>query len=475
MDFSSLLPGPIRMVEHRRVLGNVSDAGFLGSARHCAEQTCSAVLLSGGPVAAESRYSLAAWDPLLVLQSKGRLCTMRSQRGCITCSEDPFAVLDEFFSVLQPDFDLVRPPFAGGAIGYLAYDLKNVIETLPQTARDDLNLPDMHLFWPRQMLIHDRLTGDLHALKLGTADAEPQAMFPNPVRSERAVGPLRAGALSSNFSRENYAEAVDKVRRYIRQGDVYQVNLSQRYQFPLHGSAFQLWETLYQANPAPFYAFVNAGDHQVLSTSMERLLHRLGDRIETRPIKGTRRRGQTPQEDRKLMAELQASPKDDAELSMIVDLLRNDLGRVCLPRTIRVAEHKRLETYQNVHHLVSIVTGQLPETIHPGELLRATFPGGSITGCPKIRAMEIIDELEPTTRHVYTGAIGYLGWHRNLDLNVAIRTALIHNQTCCFSVGGGIVYDSDPQEEYQETLDKGRTLFQVIAQAGENTVRRVAS
>ena len=195
---------------------------------------------------------------------------------------------------------------------------------------------------------------------------------------------------------------------------------------------------------------------------MERFLFRQGDYLETRPIKGTRPRGRTPEEDEAYRRELADSLKDDAELSMIVDLLRNDLGKVCRARSVNVKEHKRLEAYQNVYHLVSIVTGMLMEGTSHVDILRATFPGGSITGCPKIRAMEIIDELEPTVRHVYTGAMGYLGLHRNMDLNVAIRTAIVANGWGHFSVGGGVVYDSDEEEEYEETLHKGRTLFRLI-------------
>jgi para-aminobenzoate synthetase component 1 len=268
--------------------------------------------------------------------------------------------------------------------------------------------------------------------------------------------------LRSNFTREAYLKAVAKIREYIRQGDVYQVNLSQRFSFPLTGDPFNLFQHLFALNPAPFYAYLNCRDFQILSTSMERFLFRRGDYLETRPIKGTRPRGQTPAEDEAMRRELAESRKDDAELSMIVDLLRNDLGKVCRARTVKVAEHKRLEAYQNVYHLVSIVTGQLRPEITHVDILRATFPGGSITGCPKIRAMEIIDELEPQVRQVYTGAIGYLGLHRNLDLNVAIRTAIISRGWGHFAVGGGVVYDSDEVAEYEETLHKGRTLFRLI-------------
>jgi para-aminobenzoate synthetase component 1 len=196
---------------------------------------------------------------------------------------------------------------------------------------------------------------------------------------------------------------------------------------------------------------------------MERFLLRRGEEVETRPIKGTRPRGRTPEEDEANRQELAESLKDDAELSMIVDLLRNDLGKVCRPRTVKVAEHKRLEAYQNVYHLVSIVTGELQSGTSHVDLLKAAFPGGSITGCPKIRAMEIIDELEPHVRHVYTGAIGYLGLQGTLDLNVAIRTAIITRGRGYFAVGGGVVYDSDEAAEYEETLHKGRTLFRLLA------------
>jgi para-aminobenzoate synthetase component 1 len=284
--------------------------------------------------------------------------------------------------------------------------------------------------------------------------------------SSNDLGTYQVGPLSSNFTREAYIRAVARIREYIRNGDVYQVNLSQRFSFPLAGEVYRLFRHLFALNPAPFYAFLNCGDFQILSTSMERFLLQQEGYLETRPIKGTRPRGRTPEEDLALRRELAASPKDAAELSMIVDLLRNDVGKVCEARTVKVTEHKRLEAYQNVYHLVSIVTGKLRPQAGAVDILRATFPGGSITGCPKIRAMEIIDELEPQVRHVYCGAIGYLGLHRNLDLNVAIRTAIISRGQAHFSVGGGVVYDSDEEDEYEETLHKGRTLFRVMEEAG---------
>jgi para-aminobenzoate synthetase component 1 len=243
---------------------------------------------------------------------------------------------------------------------------------------------------------------------------------------------------------------------------VYQVNMSQRFHAAFQGDPFELFARLYARNPAPFFAYVNAGDHQIVSTSPERFVLLDGNVVETRPIKGTRPRGRTAAEDLRLQEELQNSLKDEAELSMIVDLLRNDIGKVCRAGSVKVSEHKRLEVYENVYHLVSVVHGILDDERDAVDLIRATFPGGSITGCPKIRAMEIIDELEPVRRHVYTGSIGYLSFHDTMDLSIAIRTATITEGRLLFSVGGGVVYDSNPDDEFEETLHKGRTLMDAL-------------
>lgn len=453
---------PIRCVARELLAAAADDSAFLQYIKPLAVTPYSAVLLSGGALDC-SRYSIAAADPFLVFRSKGREVLVETGAGDVTLSGDPLEILDRLCATFEPDFPLDGMAFAGGAVGYLAYDLKNQIEVLPQTARDEVQLPDIMMFWPSTVFVHDRVSGSLIRLDLacGSDMAAPKFREANASPPwDHELSLRHGGGLRSNFSRDAYLEAVTDVRRYIRNGDVYQVNLSQRFEFPFDGDSFELWRSLFAMNPAPFFAYVQAGDHQVLSTSMERFLYRQGAYVETRPIKGTRKRGDNPEEDRKMRQELENSPKDDAELSMIVDLLRNDLGRVARPRSIRVTQHKRLEAYQNVYHLVSIVTGALDARVRHTDLIRATFPGGSITGCPKIRAMEIIDELEPNVRHVYTGSIGYLGWHDNLDLNIAIRTALIHGGRCLFSVGGGIVYDSDPEDEYEETLHKGRTIFQ---------------
>jgi para-aminobenzoate synthetase component 1 len=256
--------------------------------------------------------------------------------------------------------------------------------------------------------------------------------------------------------------AVESIRDYILRGHVYQVNMSQRFETAYEGDPFVLFESLYDKNPAAFFAYVNAGDHHIVSTSPERFLLLNGREVETRPIKGTRPRGKTPEEDERMARDLTTSKKDDAELSMIVDLMRNDIGKVCRAGSVHVTEHKRLESYKNVHHLISIVKGTLDDDKDAVDLIGATFPGGSITGCPKIRSMEIIDELEPVRRHIYTGSIGYIGFHGTMDLSIAIRTATITGGRILFSVGGGVVFDSDPADEFTETLHKGQTLMTAL-------------
>jgi para-aminobenzoate synthetase component 1 len=432
------------------------------------------LLLSGGDLDCAG-YSIMGWDPFLVFRTKGNHIVIEQGQQAKARLGSPFTVLEDLLGSLELPGPAPLEPLSGGGLGFFAYDLKNQIERLITSAVDDLGLPEIVLAFPRRLVVHDRRAGKFWNVTLRYEDASGRltSCDNNDLPGlETQVSPYSVGPLKSNFTREAYLKSVSRVRDYIRQGDVYQVNLSQRFSFPLAGEPYTLFQNLFALNPAPFYAYLNCRDFLILSTSMERFLYRRGDYLETRPIKGTRPRGATAAEDEAMRRELAASLKDDAELSMIVDLLRNDLGKVCRARSVRVSEHKRLEAYQNVYHLVSIVTGQLrPGTSHV-DILKATFPGGSITGCPKIRAMEIIDDLEPHVRHVYTGAIGYLGLHGNLDLNIAIRTAIISKGWGHFSVGGGVVYDSDEAEEYEETLHKGRTLFRLIEgglRSGERT------
>ncbi|MBE9515314.1 MAG: aminodeoxychorismate synthase component I, partial [Chloroflexi bacterium] len=268
--------------------------------------------------------------------------------------------------------------------------------------------------------------------------------------------------LRSNFTREEYITAVNRVREYIAAGDVFQVNLSQRFEADLRIPPYELYKRLRAVNPAPFASYLNFPEVTVVSASPERFLKVQGDLVETRPIKGTRPRGRNAVEDERLAGELTHSAKDRAENVMIVDLERNDLGRICRYGTVQVTELAVLETFPTVFHLTSTIVGRLRRDKNNVDLLKAVFPGGSITGAPKVRAMEIIDELEPTRRSIWTGSIGYLSFNQDIDINIVIRTFLIREGKAYFQVGGGIIYDSDPEAEYMETLDKAKALIQAL-------------
>ncbi len=414
------------------------------------------VILLSGSNHDSAKHSLVLWNPYKVFRIKGK-----------NHSKNPIDLFNEFINSQKCSYNLEISPFMGGAVGYISYEAKNFIERLPQSAKDDIGLPDLFFFLPQEMLIHQRETGRLYYIAISPSENFESSFVDRFCLEELSKTLETVDTLKSNLSKEEYILAVEKIKNYIRDGHVYQVNLSQRYSFDMTGNMFSLWIKLFQRNPAPFYAFVRDENYFILSTSMERFLFVKEGIIETRPIKGTRPRGKTKEEDESLKRDLLEHPKDDAELSMIVDLLRNDLGKVCIPGSVEVAEHKRVESYHNVHHLISIIRGKLAQDVDYGKIIRATFPGGSITGCPKIRSMEIIDELEPNVRHVYTGSIGYFGFHGNMDLNIAIRTMIALEKSAgsyrgFLSVGGGVVYDSDPELEYEETLHKGKTFFEIL-------------
>ncbi len=424
------------------------------------------------PMADLGRFSFLGWEPWLVLTSRGRECVLQYRSGTQErIAADPLKVLREILQRHREDPLGGFPPFLSGGIGYLAYELGRLIEKLPGRAVDDLELPEIAFGFYDQVVAHDHVSGETW---LSTSTASGEAMTAEE-RWERARKVLAAKPptyqgngdgrdidFTCGFTRPDYLEAVRRVKEYILAGDIYQANLSQRFSAPVSEHPWILYRRLRHMNAAPFSAYLNFGPVQVCSSSPERFVRIDGDRVETRPIKGTRHRGRNAEEDRRLAEELLASTKDRAELSMIVDLERNDLGRVCSYGSVQVEEHAVIESYATVHHLVSTVTGKL----HPGrdvvDLLRASFPGGSITGAPKIRSMEIIDELEPTARSVYTGCIGYLGFDGNVDMNIAIRTMLVKGSRAFFQVGGGIVADSVPEDEYQETLDKGEAIFHTL-------------
>jgi para-aminobenzoate synthetase component 1 len=443
---------------------------FIDVVRRFAHLPGTVALMSGGTFDS-ARYHLLGVYPWLSMRGHRTRTTLTDGEQRVELDEDPFTALRRVLHHCSMPGPGGALPLSSGLLGYLAYDLKDCLERLPRTSVDDLGLPLLHLVAPSILVVHDRASDATTLLAMQLQDDE-RASREGVARFKQALSaaaappreqaPRQGDRCASVFSRAEYCAAVESVRKYIVEGDVYQVNMSQRFEAPFEGEPFDGFAQMYAANPAPFFAYLNAGDHQIVSTSPERFVELRDGWVETRPIKGTRPRGKTPAEDDALRAELQQSAKEDAELSMIVDLLRNDLGKVCRAGSVRVLEHKRLEAYQNVYHLVSIVKGELEPGLDAVDVLRATFPGGSITGCPKIRAMEIIDELEPVRRHVYTGSIGYIGFDGTMDLSIAIRTATFTRDKVVFSVGGGVVFDSDPESEFEETLHKGRTLIDAL-------------
>jgi para-aminobenzoate synthetase component I len=440
------------------------------------------------------RYSFLAADPVAIVRSRGAHVECDGGRDI---AGDALDALRRLLAPFAADPLPGLPPFQGGAAGYVAYDWGRVLEHIPAPRYNDLQLPDIVLGVYDWVLAWDHEASKAWLISTGLLETSPSARTrraaaraaavldrlnsPRTAPSRETGGPSERGraqtptypvasgtsdprlGLRSSFTHDGYLDAVTRVRDYIFAGDIFQANLSQRFDAPLVESPWSLYLRLRTGNAAPFAAFLDFPEAIVLSASPERFLSvTASGRVETRPIKGTRPRGVGPEHDAALGMALTASAKDRAENLMIVDLLRNDLSRVCAPGSVHVPELFTLEHYATVHHLVSTVVGDLA----PGEdalsLLRAAFPGGSITGAPKVRAMEIIAELEPSERGVYCGAIGYWSLTRALDCSIAIRTAVARAGRVYFSAGGGIVADSDPEQEYRETLDKARGMIDAL-------------
>ena len=459
----------------------------------------------------DAQYSFLAADPLRVVRSKGASTEFRNLPGgdWSPAAGDALSVAQALLPSGPTEPIPGLPPFQGGIAGYIGYDWSTVLERLPRPRYDDLAIPDVVLglydwviAWDhrigtawlistglpasgdaqkqraqaRMELVRERLGGR----RGGRADGRtggrptPPGVFTSVAPSYPVVGIEGAEkiGLRSTFTHRGYLDAVARVREYILAGDIFQANLSQRFQSRWTESPFQLYLRLRRRNPAPFAAYLGFDELAVLSASPERFLRLDEDRrhIETRPIKGTRPRGLGPMHDAALGRALAESEKDRAENVMIVDLLRNDLSRVCRPGTVRVPELFALEHHPTVHHLVSTVVGEIEPGYGAAELIRAAFPGGSITGAPKVRAMEIIAELEPTQRGVYCGSIGYLSATGAMDTSIVIRTYLARSGQVYFQAGGGIVADSDPELEYGETLDKARGLIETLLESRESRV-----
>jgi len=411
-------------------------------------------------------------DPFLVFRSKGDSVKLEYSDGRKEeLRANPFLELKKLLKKYELAGDSKDIPFTGGAVGYLSYDLKGFIEELPDSAKDDLKLPGSAFGFYDSVVIYDNLKKRCYISNLGISgkssrelkDAIARASGRDADHDDDPAGRISYRDLRSNFSKRSYGAAVRRAKAYIAKGDIYQVNISQRFQARLSGDPFDLYVRLRTCSPAPFAAYLNFDDAVILSSSPERFLLKRGDYVETRPIKGTRpREPKDARRDEALEAELRDSAKDMAEHIMIVDLERNDLGRICVYGSVRPTESAIIERYANVFHLVSTVSGTLKPGTDPVDCLTAAFPGGSITGAPKIRSMEIIDELEDVKRSVYTGAIGYISFDGNMDTSIVIRTFIMKGKKLYFQVGGGIVADSSPEKEYEETIHKAAGLMQAL-------------
>ncbi len=485
------------------------------------------LLRSAGFDSAQARYSFVAANPFLIFRSFGSRCEVTSFDSQLSTPDsqlqfgNPWHLLDALMAryELLDEIDLPFP--LGGCFGYWGYDLKNFTEPkLPRRAVNDLELPDCHVGLHASLVVFDHrlnktcivATGlgadgartearareqvefwsDLLCEKptktltpaLSLSEKEREKLFPRPANAQatdpreplqqlhplpggegRGEGECRTKSVSSNITRPAFLAAVARAQRYIRAGDIYQVNLSQRLAAPWEFSGWELFTRLLAVSPAPFAAFLDCADFQIASSSPEQFLRMSGPHIATRPIKGTRPRSSDATHDAQLATELQTSAKERAELVMITDLLRNDLGRVCEFGSVKVPQLAQLERFAQVQHLVSAVEGRLRKDVTHFAALASAFPGGSITGAPKFRAMEIIDELEPLARGPYCGCLGYLGFNRESQLSISIRTAILKDATAYFNVGAGIVADSVPEAEYEETLAKARGFLAALNSA----------
>ncbi len=416
-------------------------------------------------------YDIICAQPVVTLITHGAHTEITSVAGTKHTSADPFTLLRQQLG--EPVTAKHDIPFAGGALGYWGYDLARRMITLPGTAQaqDAKLLPDMAIGiydWAI-VLDHQHRSMRLVSQQRFTQTAK---LLPDILARLRNQPPLQkvdfqvCGKVQSNFTPDSYAAAFAQVQNYLQAGDCYQVNLAQRFSAVASGDALCAYITLRSLSPAPYSAFLNLPQVQILCASPEQFLCVQNGNVETRPIKGTRPRSSDAHLDKQLAEDLRNHPKDRAENLMIVDLLRSDLGKSCAPGSVHVPRLFGVESFTNVHHLVSTVQGKLAEGRDALHVLRDCFPGGSVTGAPKLRAMQIIDQLEPNCRGIYCGAIGYVGFDGNMDSNIVIRTLMYSdNEIRCWA-GGGIVADSDMAEEYQETLDKAAGMLKLLRQYG---------
>ncbi|WP_414437471.1 aminodeoxychorismate synthase component I [Clostridium sp.] len=409
-----------------------------------------------------SKFSFIGINPFMTFDARGN----NSFIDNVEVSGEPFDVLEKLIEEYKiPQEIYSNIPFISGAIGYISYDVCRILEDIPDRSLEDFNISDIKFIFYNNIIIFDLHNNKQYITSLKGSEEEIDLIMDkikNSIKIEENKVEGIKKEFVSNFNKIDYKSAITKLKNYIISGDVYIANMTQRFYTESTEDSFEIYKKLRSINKAPFSAYMNFNDFQIISSSPERFLEVNNRKVVTRPIKGTRPRGKTKEEDIKNSLELLNSEKDKAELLMVVDLERNDLSKVCKPHSVKVTELFKLETYATVFHLVSTVEGKLKDEVSAIKCIKECFPGGSITGTPKIRAMEIIEELEALKRNIYTGSIGYFDFRGNADFNIAIRTIIKKDNKAYFGVGGGITYDSNEEDEYNETLDKAKALMRVL-------------
>ena len=436
-----------------------------------------------------ARYCFLGCDPAVVVSSKGRNITIdengKRQQSKIE-SGTPLSAIKEILARYNPVDVPGLPRFSGGAVGFISYDMVRFFEDLPEDTADDLNVPDSQFIITDTMLVFDNISQTIKMVSNAFIESDDldevyeQTIKKIGLLEEKLKTPLKISTqaneevvqpkFESNIEKEKFKGAVDRVKQYILEGDAIQVVLSQRLSFGFKKKAFDIYRALRTVNPSPYMYFLKFGDIEVVGSSPEILVRLEDEKVEVRPIAGTRKRGKNEEEDVVLEKDLLQDEKELAEHIMLVDLGRNDLGRVAKISSVEVNESFTVERYSHVMHIVSNVRGILKEGLDCFDVLEATFPAGTVSGAPKIRAMEIIEEMEPNRRGLYAGAVGYIGFSGNMDTAIAIRTLVVKEQTAYLGVGAGIVADSVPESEFEETMNKGRALLKAVELAEKGWV-----
>ncbi len=446
-----------------------------------------------------ARYSFVGAAPFLIFKVKNGSVEIRHNGKKLLSSSSPLKKLKELISSYQINAQEDLPPFIGGAVGIISYDFVHYFERLPRTAVDDLKIPDAHFLLIDTVIAFDHklkktfliscpaadeiITGSIQKVeqwdiyydsackkinrlceKITSITSPPSSISPSPRGQRLAKAKGGVGIeIRHEMDKKSYMDIVKKTKEYIKAGDIFQANLSQRVSAKINDtSAWEIYKVLSEINPSPFAAYLNMGDYYIASSSPERLVRVIGSTVETRPIAGTRPRGINAEGDRNMRADLLIDEKERAEHLMLIDLERNDLGKISDYSTVVVDELMTTEAYSHVIHIVSNIKGAIVKDRDCFDVIRAVFPGGTITGVPKVRCMEIIDELEPVVRGPYTGALGYISFTGTMDLNIIIRTFVIKDLTAYVQAGAGIVADSDPEREYHETLKKAEALIKTL-------------